>query len=736
MKTLPARQLSSAMASGGWLALWILTSCQAFLLQGPTGPLVAQLGGSVLLPCAAESPLPLEELEVEWRRTDSGALVHLFQEGEERPESQDHVYRGRAHFVTEGFATGNYSLVLTDVTQADAGIYICKVYTDLDSGQITAEIVRIERLTVAAGGVVSAYVGDEATLNCSVDSHIPPDQLEVTWKKKHQEILVLLFEHGKIVPESTHVGYRDRVDCFAAGIPQGNFSVRLKHIRPEDKGEYVCEAHSGHLSANITTVLQGLGPPPVLVMALVLCASAFILALGLGIPSFIHLLSNVVPRRYPGYMGKEVVLVLDVVYPYEEVISVTWKRTDQIILEFKNDNVSLESSQTSHRGTVEFAEEPDEDGDWDVSLRLNNVNMSDEGEYLCEVVTSEETDTYSVALQVYNRRTVLMHCSLVLCPNIIMFIAFMLYGVKHGFGAEITTCATVNLIRFLLVFKTSPYLEILPACPKKYIKGIGIMLQYLITAGVLFSGVFADISVIGVNTFFLLFFTGMQLFYYIWDILTGGIDRLEYWCFTYVDIMNWILLWLLVVGYSTFSFRMFIITLAFTLGVDVLFNLQQLDQYEKFYAVSTILIIVFFPVCIGAFFYYLYWIIGSKPEGPGLMCGSALLYSLTAASGFNHPDTTTDIPLPHITVYMFGAAALAVINAVTLATELITIMVTGARMCSDLQVIVLSSECVFVCGWIALQLYHYWIRKREIIKEQLRDISKKLRCKDVKSQDS
>ncbi|KAL2088342.1 hypothetical protein ACEWY4_015241 [Coilia grayii] len=524
MKTLPARQLSPAMASGGWLALWILTSCQAFLLQGPTGPLVAQLGGSVLLPCAAETPLPLEELEVEWRRTDSGALVHLFQDGDVRPESQDDVYRDRANFVTEGFATGNYSLVLTNVTRANVGIYICKVYTNLDSGQITAEIIHID---------------------------------------------------------------------------------------------------NGHLSANITTVLQGLGPPPVLVVALMLCASAFILALGLGIPSFIHLT--------------------------------------------RNDNT----------------------------------------------------------------KKMLMHCSLVLCPNTIMFIAFMLYGVTHGFGAEITTCATLNLIRFLLVFKTSPYLDILPACPKKYIKGIGIMLHYLITAGVLFSGVFAEIAVI--HTFFLLFFTGMQLFYYIMNMLFGGINVLEYWCFTYVDIMNWILLWLLVVGYSVFSFRMFIITLACTLGVDVLFHLQQRKQYKKFYAISTILIVVFFPVCIGAFFYYLYWILASKPGGPGLMFGSALLYSLTAASGFDHPKTTTDIPMPHIIVYMFGAAALAVINAVTLATELITIMVTGARMCNDLQVIVLPSECVFVCGWIALQLYHYWIRKREIIKGQFRDISKKLRCKDVTS---
>lgn len=100
--------------------------------------------------------------------------------------------------------------------------------------------------------------------------------------------------------------------------------------------------------------------------------------------------------------------------------------------------------------------------------------------------------------------------------------------------------------------------------------------------------------------------------------LSGGISHVEYWCFVIVDIINWMLLSLLVVGYSTFSLSMFtlvsicksgkemddcilkliffqlnvtadfilsgmfVITLAFTLGVDVLFNLQQLNRYQTF----------------------------------------------------------------------------------------------------------------------------------------------------------
>lgn len=94
---------------------------------------------------------------------------------------------------------------------------------------------------------------------------------------------------------------------------------------------------------------------------------------------------------------------------------------------------------------------------------------------------------------------------------------------------------------------------------------------------------------------------------------------------------------------------MFIITLAFTLVVNVLFHLQNLAGYEKWRkfhihseilykiissacvglsmyegyafslsalfitdAISTLLIVVLFPACIMTYFYYLHWILGNK----------------------------------------------------------------------------------------------------------------------------
>ncbi|XP_023658247.2 uncharacterized protein [Paramormyrops kingsleyae] len=106
-----------------------------FLLHGSADPLTAQLRGAVLLPCFVDRPLPLEELEVEWRRTDSDTIVHLLQGGQSRPESQGDAYKDRAHFFSQEIHKGNFSLLLEGVRTADAGVYKCVAYTEQEQNE-------------------------------------------------------------------------------------------------------------------------------------------------------------------------------------------------------------------------------------------------------------------------------------------------------------------------------------------------------------------------------------------------------------------------------------------------------------------------------------------------------------------------------------------------------------------------------------------------------------------------
>ncbi len=108
-------------------------------VHGPPGPLVAPLGSSVVLPCYVDELLSVEGLEVEWRRTDSDILVHLYQDGESQTEAQEQDYQDRAHFFTEEIQRGNFSLRLDNLRAEDEGQYTCTVHSQ-DSGETVVEI--------------------------------------------------------------------------------------------------------------------------------------------------------------------------------------------------------------------------------------------------------------------------------------------------------------------------------------------------------------------------------------------------------------------------------------------------------------------------------------------------------------------------------------------------------------------------------------------------------------------
>uniref|UniRef100_A0A8C1ZXC3 Ig-like domain-containing protein n=1 Tax=Cyprinus carpio TaxID=7962 RepID=A0A8C1ZXC3_CYPCA len=232
-----------------------------FLVKGPSGPLIVPLGSSVVLPCYVDDPLPLKGLKVIWVRTDANTLVHVFQDYESRPDAQYQDYHDRAHFFTDKIKHGNFSLRLENVRAEDKGFYRCKVYTEQESDETLIQIKSVEHLMVSGSNhPVSAYVGEDITLNCFADSHIPPEEIdEVSWRKtdKNEIIQVLVFEKNKIIPADER--YRHRVDFFTAEIPKGNFSLRLKSVRTEDKGVYMCQVFAGNFSANTTAVLEQLG---------------------------------------------------------------------------------------------------------------------------------------------------------------------------------------------------------------------------------------------------------------------------------------------------------------------------------------------------------------------------------------------------------------------------------------------------------------------------------------------
>ncbi|XP_069037831.1 polymeric immunoglobulin receptor-like [Lepisosteus oculatus] len=354
-------------------AVWGALRTEGFSVQGPRKPLVARPGDEVLLPCSVDSTVPLQELEVEWLRTDPDTLVLLFSEGESRPESQHQSYRGRAELFPQEIPRGNFSLRLERMMPADTGVYRCAVYTAQGSGETTVELKEKKSLVVTgADRVVTSYPGGEVVLNCSVDTHVPPEELEVEWLRTDSEVLVLLFSEGESRPESQHQSYRGRAELFPQEIPRGNFSLRLERMMPEDAGVYRCAVYTAQDSGETTVELKEK-------KSLVVTGA---------------------DRVVTSYPGGEVVLncSVDTHIPPEE-LEVEWLRTDSevLVLLFSEGESRPESQHQSYRGRAELF--PQEIPRGNFSLRLERMMPEDAGVYRCAVYTAQDSGETTVELK-------------------------------------------------------------------------------------------------------------------------------------------------------------------------------------------------------------------------------------------------------------------------------------------------------------------------------------------------
>ncbi|KAL1278854.1 hypothetical protein QQF64_025527 [Cirrhinus molitorella] len=242
---------------------------------------------------------------------------------------------------------------------------------------------------------VSASVGEDVTLNCSVDSHITPEHIEeVSWKKKVKggNIVVLLYQNNETLSDSSDERYRDRVEFFTAEIPKGNFSLRLKSVRTEDKGVYMCQVFAGGLSANATVVLKRLGFSVSHVLVLILCISASGSALLLCFLIYCRSHDKINAKGFlvqhyhnQNFLGSSMVLPCYCIP--SESLKVEWRRTDSetLVLLYQN---GQESRQQDYHDRAHFITDQIQHGNF--SLCLENLTAKDEGEYSCRVYSDQD----------------------------------------------------------------------------------------------------------------------------------------------------------------------------------------------------------------------------------------------------------------------------------------------------------------------------------------------------------
>lgn len=85
------------------------------------------IGGSVVLPCSStQRDLKLQDINVHWRQK-GGKIVYDVVGGKDLTAAQDQQYKNRAETFTKVYEEGNFSLKISNLTQADSGKYICHI---------------------------------------------------------------------------------------------------------------------------------------------------------------------------------------------------------------------------------------------------------------------------------------------------------------------------------------------------------------------------------------------------------------------------------------------------------------------------------------------------------------------------------------------------------------------------------------------------------------------------------
>ncbi|XP_023604083.1 selection and upkeep of intraepithelial T-cells protein 1-like [Myotis lucifugus] len=98
---------------------------RAFEVQGPHELLVATLDGEAELPCFLLPPQNVKNMEISWTRYLPSDVVHLYEDGRDKPEEAMKEYFKRTELVKNVMHKGIVVLRIFNVQLSDNGQYRC-----------------------------------------------------------------------------------------------------------------------------------------------------------------------------------------------------------------------------------------------------------------------------------------------------------------------------------------------------------------------------------------------------------------------------------------------------------------------------------------------------------------------------------------------------------------------------------------------------------------------------------
>ncbi|XP_048065848.1 uncharacterized protein LOC125279803 isoform X4 [Megalobrama amblycephala] len=325
-----------------------------------------------------------------------------------------------------------------------------------------------------------------------------------------------------------------------------------------------------------------------------------------------------------------------------------------------------------------------------------------------------------------NDKVIHLQMFLVFCPNILMFLAFVLWGVSEGSLNETVFCCVHYLLRPLMLLYAAPYAHDFTGSIGLWIQRYTHRTQYTVFSAVFFAVIFKYVLDKGLNYTGLdgymvtvLFVIVLLLYlYYIFSLcakFVGILCEKGFEMFSAVAGISFNIL-------PSFQFILLYYTFGTTRGVffivAVLPLFLTITNYSFDYTCGTQMgcsplvarsVWVVFMFLANSVMVYLYTVaLETEEDRIGWAFMIAFLQALWAVLNFTWSFRWEIHRV--VSVYLFGSVVIVLLNSVALMTELILKTVNGDRAVGDLRIIVFSSDFFFPLCLLILLVFEPWIK--------------------------
>ncbi|XP_055088555.1 zwei Ig domain protein zig-8-like isoform X3 [Periophthalmus magnuspinnatus] len=202
-------------------------------------------GTNVVLSCSAPPDTDLEEVILEWTRSDLEKKdVFMFRDGRPYLSYQDHQFRGRIELKDPSFKSGDLSIILRNTTQQDSGEYGCHVNNPSPIKKrslYNTPPIKVINLKVLGPETLEVYSGTDVVLSCSAPPDTDLEEVILEWTRSDlKDSNVFMFRDRKPYLSYQDPQFTGRIELKDPSFKSGDLSIILKNTTLQDSGEYGC----------------------------------------------------------------------------------------------------------------------------------------------------------------------------------------------------------------------------------------------------------------------------------------------------------------------------------------------------------------------------------------------------------------------------------------------------------------------------------------------------------------